>query len=136
VDQAGGDQGLDGDPAAGVLGEQASRIASLIWSAILSGWPSVTDSDVNRRRATQGSSTRIARRRAVAPVSHHSLGAPGEQGTTASIAGQPSAGHDDVPERVGDVALSPRGTGSAPSAAEDVHLVVGPRRRPRRDRRR
>ena len=26
----------------------ASRIASLIWSHILSGWPSVTDSDVNR----------------------------------------------------------------------------------------
>ena len=25
----------------------ASRIASEIWSAILSGWPSVTDSDVN-----------------------------------------------------------------------------------------
>src|SRR6266568_3843650 len=29
-----------------------SRMASLIWSAILSGWPSVTDSDVKRRRAT------------------------------------------------------------------------------------
>src|SRR2546427_13062101 len=27
-----------------------SRIASLIWSAILSGCPSVTDSEVNRRR--------------------------------------------------------------------------------------
>src|SRR5258707_9851724 len=27
---------------------QASRIASEIWSAILSGWPSVTDSDVNK----------------------------------------------------------------------------------------
>src|SRR3712207_677478 len=26
----------------------ASRIPSEIWSAILSGWPSVTDSDVNR----------------------------------------------------------------------------------------
>src|SRR4051795_13462955 len=26
----------------------ASRTPSLIWSAILSGWPSVTDSDVNR----------------------------------------------------------------------------------------
>src|SRR5215217_3142158 len=31
----------------------ASRIASLIWSAILSGWPSVTDSDVKRRRDTR-----------------------------------------------------------------------------------
>ncbi len=27
----------------------ASRIASLTWSAILSGWPSVTDSEENRR---------------------------------------------------------------------------------------
>src|SRR6516162_10078352 len=33
----------------------ASRMASLIWSAILSGWPSVTDSEVKRRRATFGS---------------------------------------------------------------------------------
>ena len=31
----------------------ASRIASLIWSAILSGWPSVTDSEVKRRRGTR-----------------------------------------------------------------------------------
>src|SRR5260370_28435631 len=29
---------------------QASRIASEIWSAILSGWPSVTDSEVNKIR--------------------------------------------------------------------------------------
>src|SRR5450755_3101578 len=29
---------------------QASRMASEIWSAILSGWPSVTDSEVNRWR--------------------------------------------------------------------------------------
>src|SRR6516162_6524374 len=28
---------------------QASRMASEIWSAILSGWPSVTDSDVNKK---------------------------------------------------------------------------------------
>src|SRR5689334_14763496 len=33
----------------------ASRIESLIWSAILSGWPSVTDSDVKRRRDTRDS---------------------------------------------------------------------------------
>src|SRR4051812_3681417 len=31
----------------------ASRIESLIWSAILSGWPSVTDSEVKRRRGTR-----------------------------------------------------------------------------------
>src|SRR6202035_4157872 len=36
---------LDGSSA-----RQASRIASEIWSAILSGWPSVTDSDVKRYR--------------------------------------------------------------------------------------
>src|SRR6476646_1704975 len=34
---------LDGSSA-----RQASRTASEIWSAILSGWPSVTDSDVKR----------------------------------------------------------------------------------------
>src|SRR3954453_14472240 len=31
----------------------ASRMESLIWSAILSGWPSVTDSEVKRRRGTR-----------------------------------------------------------------------------------
>src|SRR5690242_13745003 len=35
---------------AGSARSNASRIASLIWSAILSGWPSVTDSEVNRLR--------------------------------------------------------------------------------------
>jgi hypothetical protein len=32
--------------AVGSWARIASRIESLIWSAILSGWPSVTDSDV------------------------------------------------------------------------------------------
>src|SRR5579863_1755355 len=32
----------------GSSARQASRMASEIWSAILSGWPSVTDSEVNR----------------------------------------------------------------------------------------
>ena len=36
----------------GSCASSASRMPSLIWSAILSGWPSVTDSEVNRRRAT------------------------------------------------------------------------------------
>ena len=48
----------------------ASRIASLIWSHILSGWPSVTDSDVNRycggvddaHAASGASSSRVERR--------------------------------------------------------------------------
>src|SRR5438270_4491397 len=33
---------------------QASRMASEIWSAILSGCPSVTDSEVNKRRFLDG----------------------------------------------------------------------------------
>src|SRR6266571_9096152 len=36
--------------AAGSLAMMASRTASEIWSAILSGWPSVTDSDVKTWR--------------------------------------------------------------------------------------
>src|SRR5580693_7585041 len=35
----------------GSSARQASRIASEIWSAILSGWPSVTDSLVNKKRS-------------------------------------------------------------------------------------
>src|SRR5690242_11212442 len=38
--------------AAASLVRMASRIASEIWSAILSGWPSVTDSDVKTWRAS------------------------------------------------------------------------------------
>src|SRR5215470_11227527 len=37
--------------ASGSLARIASRTPSEIWSASLSGWPSVTDSDVNRRPA-------------------------------------------------------------------------------------
>ena len=37
---------------AGSCASRASRIESLIWSAILSGCPSVTDSEVKRRRVT------------------------------------------------------------------------------------
>src|SRR5580698_3926724 len=35
----------------GSCSRQASRMASETWSAILSGWPSVTDSEVNRKRS-------------------------------------------------------------------------------------
>src|SRR5271165_7189566 len=38
----------------GSSARQASRIASEIWSAILSGCPSVTDSDVNKNRSCCG----------------------------------------------------------------------------------
>jgi hypothetical protein len=37
-----------------------SRTASLIWSHILSGWPSVTDSDVNMNRLTFASWVAVA----------------------------------------------------------------------------
>jgi len=47
-DQAGGEQRLASDARVRVLREAASRTASEIWSAILSGWPSVTDSEVKR----------------------------------------------------------------------------------------
>src|ERR1700733_3243804 len=38
----------------GSCARQASRIASEIWSAVLSGCPSVTDSDVNRNLSCCG----------------------------------------------------------------------------------
>ncbi len=46
----------------------ASRIVSLIWSAILSGWPSVTDSEVKRRRDTVSSSGWAVSCRTVGPT--------------------------------------------------------------------
>src|SRR3954471_16103298 len=46
---------------AGSLASIASRMESLIWSQILSGWPSVTDSDVNRRRDDDTFSPRVQR---------------------------------------------------------------------------
>src|SRR5215213_7196202 len=49
----------------GSCASMASRIESLIWSAILSGWPSVTDSDVKRRRGTRHSLTWWSSRRTV-----------------------------------------------------------------------
>src|SRR3954454_10852791 len=43
----------------GSCASRASRMASLIWSQILSGWPSVTDSEVNRRWLTALLSQRL-----------------------------------------------------------------------------
>src|SRR3954470_13278790 len=43
----------------GSWASSASRIASLIWSQILSGWPSATDSEVNRRWVTALLSQRL-----------------------------------------------------------------------------
>src|ERR671933_394608 len=43
----------------GSCASSASRMASLIWSQILSGWPSVTDSEVNSRWVTALLSQRL-----------------------------------------------------------------------------
>src|ERR1700694_4136465 len=43
--------------ASGSLARIASRMASEIWSATLSGWPSVTDSDVNSDVAAMAKSS-------------------------------------------------------------------------------
>src|SRR3954469_12316165 len=51
----------------GSSASMASRIASLIWSAILSGCPSVTDSDVKRRRGTRYSPGSAPGRRVAFP---------------------------------------------------------------------
>src|SRR4051795_12442938 len=76
----------------------ASRIESLIWSAILSGWPSVTDSEVKRRRGTRyslrsagapggsrsgggGARPRGGRRGPPAVVRGADGGGPGREGT-------------------------------------------------------
>jgi hypothetical protein len=61
VHEARRDEGLHGDATAGSSASRASRIESEIWSQILSGWPSVTDSEVNRRSAHRGSRIQRAR---------------------------------------------------------------------------
>src|SRR5207302_11511135 len=48
--------------ASGSLARMASRMASEIWSASLSGWPSVTDSDVNSDGTTGGPPSNLPRR--------------------------------------------------------------------------
>src|ERR1051326_1816688 len=92
-----------------------SRTGSLIWSAILSGWPSVTDSDVKRRRATSAlpSLWVTAVSLSWAAVS---LSAP-------SLLGQP--GDDQIPHHVGEVFLGPaRDRRHRPVGAVDDRLVI------------
>src|SRR3712207_1467590 len=100
----------------------ASRIESLIWSAILSGWPSVTDSDVKRRRDTRSP---CDRRPSAAVASGDGwarrlrLPAPGQPGGD----GVPDAGRDDV--------LAPGGQrGDGPVVAQHRDLVLGPAEHP------
>src|SRR5438309_2804723 len=88
----------------------ASRIASLIWSAILSGCPSVTDSEVNRRRGTV-----LLGCAAVAGVAGPVL--------SGSLSGE--AGRDGVPHRVRDGVLAgQRNLHRATLRVEDHHRVV------------
>src|SRR5437764_1661320 len=74
-----------------------SRTASLIWSAILSGWPSVTDSDVKRRRATSALPSLW--------VTAVSLSWAAVSLSVASLLGQP--GDDQIPHHVREVLLGP-----------------------------
>src|SRR3954471_12634060 len=81
----------------------ASRIESLIWSAILSGWPSVTDSDVKRRRATPLSLGWVEVDGAPRfPAGYRRpLG-----GGSVSTAGRTQAGGDRAPDARGDGVLA------------------------------
>src|SRR6266700_7789834 len=69
----------------GSCSNMPSRTASLIWSHILSGWPSVTDSDVNMNRLTFASLVAVASAgscgrsaKPPSPRSFHSCGIVGE----------------------------------------------------------
>ena len=89
VHETGGDHRLDRDPAPRVLASSASRTPSEIWSQILSGCPSVTDSEVNRRSGVvtglQSQREASARWPGAAGVKHR---------------------HDGVPHRVGHHVLA------------------------------
>src|SRR5579863_3765099 len=85
----------------------ASRMASLIWSAILSGWPSVTDSEVNSRRATLLFSIPMS------PADHVQCSRTGERSGAEPVrpASQTSRsdqpGGHQVPDEVGQGVLGP-----------------------------
>src|SRR5687767_8441548 len=64
--------------ARGSCSSIASRIESEIWSQILSGCPSVTDSDVNRRAATKALLQQVGHRATAAQNGQILRAAPGE----------------------------------------------------------
>src|SRR3954468_16477950 len=82
----------------------ASRIESLIWSAILSGWPSVTDSDVKRRRGTRYSLGRRGGRVGNPRGGNVTGRPPGPRRSAVGRTGQP--GHHRGPDGRGDVVLA------------------------------
>src|SRR3954453_12581377 len=87
---------------AGSSRSRASRTASLIWSQILSGWPSVTDSEVKSRYVTALLSQRL--------LTDPSGGAGVSVGRSLyrrvprRVSGLPQLGHH-VPDPVGDLLL-------------------------------
>src|SRR4051794_35725734 len=112
----------------------ASRIESLIWSAILSGWPSVTDSEVKRRRGTRYSlgtvarSTSAATGRTLATPRYRLPGNPGAVPAEARLPVRPGRqlGHDGGPDPRGDGVLAVLGQfGHRSVGSEHGHGVVG-----------
>src|SRR6059036_1301063 len=121
--------------AAGSLAMMASRTASEIWSAILSGWPSVTDSEVNTWRC------------AGMCLSERGLDV---QASGAPSGGQPAAGVEQLqvdgfgkrqPQHVEDIGRGARaerllGRCTRARGADLPHGPLHPRQRRRRDRQR
>src|SRR4051812_16700490 len=112
----------------------ASRIESLIWSAILSGWPSVTDSEVKRRRGTRYSLGTVAR--STSAATERTLPAPrypaprkprcGARRSRLPVRRGGQLGHDGGPDPRGDGVLAVLGQfGHRSVGSEHGHGVVG-----------
>src|SRR4249920_2158416 len=85
----------------GSCSNMPSRTASLIWSHILSGWPSVTDSDVNMNRLTFAS--------LVAGASSGSCGAVGSAASPRSCGIVGEDRRDSIEEEIRQLALVEQG---------------------------
>src|SRR3954453_6441361 len=109
----------------------ASRMASLIWSAILSGWPSVTDSDVKRRRDTRFSLDRQADRSDPSGQRYRRTPTVG----VSALGGARPAEGDSGPEAGRDGVLAPaRDPRGGAIGGQHDRFVVGPAERlPGRD---
>src|SRR3712207_8075633 len=97
---------------------------SLIWSAILSGWPSVTDSDVKRRRDTRYSLGSVTV--GWTPAVSVSSGARYRR-VPEAVPGSGQPGGDDVPDAGGHGVLAALGQlGDGPVGGQDDGGVLGP----------